>query len=195
MRLSETFAVPDRLALLYDFVNTLDQRRYIEHGTPHVGGDEIATAKQLETWLCEHDLLEVGRTIEPDDHLDAIALRTALRELLGLNPADRTREIAVGEQLTQVAVKFPLVVKMQVGKGLVLEAAGVSSVRNLAAVLAELQTLDYQGDLDRVKTCASEECGWIFYDRSKPASRRWCSSARCGNRAKTKNYRNRQKKT
>jgi predicted RNA-binding Zn ribbon-like protein len=50
------------------------------------------------------------------------------------------------------------------------------------------------GRLARVKTCDSEECRWIFYDRSKLSNHRWCSSDRCGNREKTRTYRDRQRR-
>ncbi|WP_419723185.1 CGNR zinc finger domain-containing protein [Sphingobium aromaticiconvertens] len=33
---------------------------------------------------------------------------------------------------------------------------------------------------------ADPGCRWIFLDRSKPGSRRWCSSTGCGNRQKTR---------
>jgi predicted RNA-binding Zn ribbon-like protein len=58
-------------------------------------------------------------------------------------------------------------------------------------VLAELVRLSDGGRLERVKICDSDECRWVFYDRSKPGNRRWCSSERCGNREKTRNYRRR----
>ena len=193
MRLSETFDVPDRLALLYDFVNTLDLRRYSEHGIAHVASDAIATPELLEIWMRERDLLDLRQTIGRAGHDQALALRAALRALFGLKPADRATETTICRQLTDAAVQFPLAVRMQAGKGLALKAAGASSVSKLADVLAELQNLENEGGLDRIKTCASDECGWIFLDRSKPASRRWCSSARCGNREKTKSYRSRQK--
>src|SRR5207247_1519279 len=36
--------------------------------------------------------------------------------------------------------------------------------------------------LGRVKRCpGSSDCGWLFLDRSKNASRRWCSMEGCGN--------------
>jgi predicted RNA-binding Zn ribbon-like protein len=41
--------------------------------------------------------------------------------------------------------------------------------------------------------CASDECQRVFFDRSKPASRRWCQSTLCGNRNKTRAYRERQR--
>ena len=31
-------------------------------------------------------------------------------------------------------------------------------------------------------------CGWLFLDRTKNRSRRWCSMSDCGNRAKTRRY-------
>jgi predicted RNA-binding Zn ribbon-like protein len=195
MRLSETFTVPKKLALLYDFVNTLDVRRYTEHGTVHAGGDAIATPALLEIWMRQHGRLDADRTITGTEHEDALELRTALRALFELNPANRAIEATVGEQLTHAAARFPLAMRMKTGKGPELAPAGTTSVSGLADVLGELQRLENEGGLDRVKTCASDECGWIFFDRSKPGSRRWCSSARCGNREKTRSYRNRTKLT
>ena len=40
------------------------------------------------------------------------------------------------------------------------------------------------GELDRVKACPGDECGWLFLDRS--GRRRWCSMDSCGNRAKVR---------
>jgi predicted RNA-binding Zn ribbon-like protein len=39
-------------------------------------------------------------------------------------------------------------------------------------------------DLSRVKICASGTCRWLFIDLSKSSTRRWCSMADCGSRAK-----------
>jgi predicted RNA-binding Zn ribbon-like protein len=61
------------------------------------------------------------------------------------------------------------------------------------SVLAALVRLSDSGRLERVKICDSDECRWVFYDRSKPGNRRWCSSDRCGNREKTRTYRNRHR--
>lgn len=40
----------------------------------------------------------------------------------------------------------------------------------------------------RVRRCANEPCGWLFLDESKNGSRRWCSMALCGGRAKMRDY-------
>ena len=39
-------------------------------------------------------------------------------------------------------------------------------------------------DLKRLKQCADDFCGWLFVDKSRNYSRRWCSMKDCGNRAK-----------
>jgi predicted RNA-binding Zn ribbon-like protein len=46
---------------------------------------------------------------------------------------------------------------------------------------AELLTAD---ELQRVRECAAGSCTWLFLDRSRNRSRRWCSMETCGNRAK-----------
>jgi predicted RNA-binding Zn ribbon-like protein len=50
------------------------------------------------------------------------------------------------------------------------------------------------GELDRLKTCGAEECKRVFFDRSKPGTRRWCVSTLCGNRIKTRAYRERRQR-
>jgi predicted RNA-binding Zn ribbon-like protein len=49
-------------------------------------------------------------------------------------------------------------------------------------------------DLYRLGVCACEACGWLFADATKNHSRRWCSMAGCGNRAKTRRHYQRQRK-
>jgi predicted RNA-binding Zn ribbon-like protein len=49
------------------------------------------------------------------------------------------------------------------------------------------------GHDDRVRICANDTCRWIFYDESRSGRRRWCDMATCGNRAKARRHRERQK--
>ena len=48
--------------------------------------------------------------------------------------------------------------------------------------------LDLLTSGERVGLCAGDECGWLFVDASKNQSRRWCSMAGCGNRAKARRH-------
>ena len=48
--------------------------------------------------------------------------------------------------------------------------------------------------LERVKECADDRgCGYLFIDTSRNRSRRWCSMESCGNRAKVRQHRERQR--
>ncbi|MGH6955018.1 MAG: CGNR zinc finger domain-containing protein [Alphaproteobacteria bacterium] len=40
----------------------------------------------------------------------------------------------------------------------------------------------------RVKECPGRHCGWLFLDRTKNRSRRWCEMSVCGNRAKARRH-------
>ena len=44
-------------------------------------------------------------------------------------------------------------------------------------------------DLEKVKCCSGENCGWLFYDTSKNNRRQWCDMRDCGNLAKAKRFR------
>lgn len=47
------------------------------------------------------------------------------------------------------------------------------------------------GDIDRLRMCAADDCSWFFIDNSRNKSRKWCSMETCGNRAKIARYRER----
>jgi predicted RNA-binding Zn ribbon-like protein len=193
MHLSEKFPVPPEIALLYDFLNSLDLRRYVEQGVLHVAGDELAATVQLESWLRARGLLDKGARLGTDDHRSALELREALRTFLQLAPADRAVDAAAAARLNAAAVNFPLTLKVLEGGNVTMRPLHLSPASGLGNILAELQLMAATEQLDRLKMCASEECHWVFFDRSKPANRRWCNSALCGNRQKTRAYRERRR--
>ncbi len=41
----------------------------------------------------------------------------------------------------------------------------------------------------RLRECAGSDCHWLFLDRSKNGSRRWCAMSNCGNLAKARRHR------
>jgi predicted RNA-binding Zn ribbon-like protein len=62
----------------------------------------------------------------------------------------------------------------------------------IAASFADMLALNRP---DRLKYCPNEGCKWIFYDRTKANTRRWCNDRTCGNRDRVRRSRNRDKKT
>jgi predicted RNA-binding Zn ribbon-like protein len=55
---------------------------------------------------------------------------------------------------------------------------------------AELLTSE---DRLRVRECAGEGCAWLFLDRSRSRTRRWCDMTVCGNRSKVRRHRARRR--
>ncbi|GEJ58711.1 CGNR zinc finger domain-containing protein [Anaeromyxobacter diazotrophicus] len=58
-------------------------------------------------------------------------------------------------------------------------------------VAAAADLLASAGELSRVRVCGMSEegeCGWLFLDRTKARTRRWCSMQDCGNRAKARRH-------
>jgi predicted RNA-binding Zn ribbon-like protein len=191
MRLAKKYSVPLELALLYDFLNSTDMRTYIEMGEQHVPSDELETPTQLETWMRERGLLKKGESIPLPDHRRALELRSALRSYVQFTLDSKSSARKLAEDLNRVAKDFSLVLTVSQDRTAELQPAEGAS--GLARVLAEFFSLAETSRLDRLKMCKSEECRWVFFDRSKPGNRRWCSSLICGNRQKTRNYRERQK--
>lgn len=60
--------------------------------------------------------------------------------------------------------------------------------RFLFRLLGQAAELLTTADAHRLKVCSTPECGWLFLDTTKNASRRWCDMASCGNRAKAQRF-------
>jgi predicted RNA-binding Zn ribbon-like protein len=191
MRLAEKYAVPGELALLYEFLNSIDLRTYVEQGTAHTAADELAALVQLKTWMRERDLLAKGDVVSAADHRRALVLREALRSYLKVSPEDRAGDRRRAAQLSSACAAYPLVLRASNAGAVTLQP--VSGTSGLGRVVAQFFALAETGRLDRLKVCSSDECHWAFFDRSKPSNRRWCSSSLCGNRQKTRAYRDRHR--
>jgi predicted RNA-binding Zn ribbon-like protein len=61
----------------------------------------------------------------------------------------------------------------------------------LGEVLAAVALAAHDGSWRRLKICPAGDCRVVYYDLSRNASRRWCSMEVCGNRNKTRAYRQR----
>jgi predicted RNA-binding Zn ribbon-like protein len=61
----------------------------------------------------------------------------------------------------------------------------------LAGMLQSAVELAFSPSLERVKICPA--CGWLFIDRTRNRSKRWCITALCGNRSKMHRHYRRQR--
>ncbi|MFW6202566.1 MAG: CGNR zinc finger domain-containing protein, partial [Gemmatimonadota bacterium] len=60
-------------------------------------------------------------------------------------------------------------------------------------VRSAVALLTSEDALSRVGQCAGERCGWLFVDLGRGRPRRWCDMRDCGNVAKVRAYRRRQR--
>lgn len=104
------------------------------------------------------------------DHLNEVIRRTVVWRCLAADPQDACRSLCC-------LWKFR-------------DAPAYAALGPVAWKAAELLEL---GETERLKICPAGNCGWLFVDTSKNHSRTWCSMKACGNAAKVRRFRERQK--
>ncbi len=68
-------------------------------------------------------------------------------------------------------------------------STALDSVRDLPDELAlRAWRLLEREDPERIRQCQGTGCGWLFLDRTRNASRVWCSSTDCGNRTRARRH-------
>ena len=175
-------AAPGVLELVRQFLNTHDVEEAV---------DEISAPDRLRAWLVSHHL-EAGAQLEQVDVERAAAMRESLRALTFANNGEPLEPGALAT-LNEVAAGAQLLVRFDERGQTVLEPAGAGAEAALGELLAIVFRSMAEGTWDRLKACRAETCQWAFYDRSKNRSATWCSMEVCGNRAKARAYRARQK--
>jgi predicted RNA-binding Zn ribbon-like protein len=157
------------------FANTVD----IEEGT-----DDLGTPAAFGRWLASTGLADGSPTVLAAELEDTLALRAVIREALGADNAGRPAST------NAVLARFPVFITVGVGADRVLapppDCSAVS--RALTTLMIDWAQLLLTGEVKRLKRCAEDSCGWVFWDTSKNHSRRWCSMRVCGNRAKARRY-------
>src|SRR5215207_7291944 len=90
-RESKKFGVPDELANLYDFSNTLDIRHFTHHGVSHPQRDELINATELAACMSQRGLSPASVKITPAMLATALELRSLVRDYLQCDPLQRSR--------------------------------------------------------------------------------------------------------
>ncbi|MEH2570204.1 putative RNA-binding Zn ribbon-like protein [Bradyrhizobium sp. AZCC 2289] len=143
--------------------------------------------------MSRRGLLSTGAKITSAMFETALELRALVRDYLQRDPVERSKDRDAIRSLNKALKLFPLVVEAGGDGSMLLKAAREDALAGLSPIVAQFYDGSRNGTLDRLKMCASEECRRVFFDRSKPATRRWCVSSLCGNRMKTRSYRERQR--
>src|SRR5262245_22384055 len=200
-------------SLCLDFANTVGGRRCKHAGkkrgvVSEVLGDKISEYDSLIGWgwhtgvIGEKETRRARRATSRSARFDAdlvgraIALRESIYRIFKANadgddPAHRDLELLnreIAEALLHQRLKFS-------GRGFSWEwMSGDPAERVLWEVARSASELLTSGDLSRVRDCGGPDCGWLFLDSSRNKSRQWCHMQSCGNLAKVRRFRQRQRR-
>jgi predicted RNA-binding Zn ribbon-like protein len=178
---------PGELALVQAFVNTLDS----EDGLRQI--ETLNEPADLERWLRRRGLLERGGKIGAAELRRALEVRQALRGLLLANTGAALDPDAVGT-LNRAGGRAQSSVRFAPDGSAELAPAAGGLDGAIARLLAAVARSMADGTWERFKACPNPDCEWAFYDRSRNRSSRWCAMAECGNRAKARAFRERNRR-
>jgi predicted RNA-binding Zn ribbon-like protein len=185
-------------ALCLDLANTLDERKterprellksyddLVEWGW-QAGAISEVTAARLRSG-------SAGSSATASALARALEIREAIFQVFAASAGDRpvpAPALAVLNARLRDAVRHRRLVPDAEGR-LVWSWEGDegSPERVLWPVVLSAAELATSPERERVRECASPTCAWLFLDRSRNASRRWCDMTVCGNRAKARRHR------
>jgi predicted RNA-binding Zn ribbon-like protein len=141
-----------------------------------------AAAERLRRAVVRHPR-EASRAVE-----EARAARLVLRDLFAAvaegephdEPLERFNRLlhdALGHQLVAPAFRWAW-------RGLDQHPGAI-----LRPVLWSAASLLVSPEVDRIRICGGEDCGWMYVDRSRNGLRRWCQMRTCGTLEKSRRRR------
>jgi predicted RNA-binding Zn ribbon-like protein len=184
----------------FDFLNTDDT----ENGFPV---DRLPTLDAALTWFVDRGVIhgegaDRTRAIDAGDEAASArdlariqAVRAALREVSLSLAAHEPPSPGALETINR-ALHARQVIELVPGPdGVHVDHRHVGDpIDDALARLADPLVIELtSGHPERIKSCASDTCDWIFYDSSRTSRRRWCDMSTCGNRAKAARHRAREK--
>src|SRR4029077_4022608 len=141
------------LGLIQAYVNTVDLE---------AGPDELKDPNTLGEWLVARNLMESGKPAGAGDLKHAIAVREAIRGVIGANSGAHVYPIDIATLNEAIAASRLRARFGSDGKArLEPEAEGVEGAlgRLVAAVFAAMA----EDEWARLKVCDSRSCRWVFY--------------------------------
>ncbi|MER7273001.1 CGNR zinc finger domain-containing protein [Dactylosporangium sp. NPDC000244] len=189
-----------------DLVNTVEPR--VPNAEPEK--EHLSTPEELLRWAIRTAVVEPEEA--PDIRLtwqgeQALAAALAIREalytvlLVRLDETLKTRlpyqpaleqlstrySAAVARARVTLSFDAPTAAHLRIG-----DVAAFAVQDRLAAIAVDVLTSE---NVDDFRICPLNEggCGWLFLDRSRNHSRRWCSMTDCGSRVKARRLTDRRR--
>jgi predicted RNA-binding Zn ribbon-like protein len=168
--------------LCLDFVATVGERWRRSFERLLIGAD-------LARWIVETGMVQTAPAVSSSQLEAGRVLREAINRLArpGLTPEPGDRD-----EVNRWAERVPIAPQLTTEGKLVWVAA--RPVEAMFAAIARDAVDLLTGQLAaRIRECSAPDCALLFVDASRPGRRRWCSTEACGNRTRTKAYRERRR--
>jgi predicted RNA-binding Zn ribbon-like protein len=185
-----------------DFANTLDNRGSDREIELLVGYDDLLRFTEQSEVVATSEARQLSRAAQRDKHgaaralADATEMREAIFQVFeAATRAQSPPQVALDllNKFMHEAYAHRTLIRQQGGYEW-RWSEGTDNVRSvLWAIALQAAQLLASDDLSKVRSCASENCDWLFLDHSKSHSRRWCDMRVCGNRNKVRRFYQKQK--
>ena len=187
-------------ALCFDFANTVDSRC-----APNQRVDNLTGYTALASWARQSGVVSARKASEliraakkqPDAAGRVFRKAVEFRETIygvfsaiagGGRPSEQNL-LLVGSYAQEAFSHMHLILGGSGFKWSLGQRSCNSLMMLLWPIAKSAVDLLVSRDLAKVRECAADNCGWLFMDRSRNQSRRWCDMKICGNRAKVRRYR------
>lgn len=167
-----------------DLAATLAARR---RSTPR---ELLARPEDLARWLVAAGCVATSPSVGAEALEEARALREAIYRLALARSTGSELQAADREWLNRVAAQPPPAPHWE-ATGVAWTGLEVPAL--LSRIAREAIELLAGPAGAKIRRCEGESCSLLFVDTSRAGSRRWCSMASCGNRAKVASFRERQR--
>jgi predicted RNA-binding Zn ribbon-like protein len=184
----------------FDFLNTDDT----DNGFPV---EKLPTLDSALGWFVDRGVIHsegadrvraqaaAQRSVETSELARVHRVRSALRDVAHAISEQRAPDSGSLETINRALHARQIIELVPAPDGCSVDHRHVGDpIDDALARLTEPLVLELtEGHPERIKTCASDTCDWIFYDASRTSRRRWCDMATCGNRAKAARHRAKEK--
>jgi predicted RNA-binding Zn ribbon-like protein len=154
--------------------------------------DDLADGPGVAQWLAAVGV-ETAEAPVAEDVRDYVGVREAVYRLVTAFVTGEVAERAVDVALVNDwALDSTPVPQLRITEGVLASDTAKPTPRQvLTAVARDAIDLLSTPESARLHQCGGNHCGTVFLDTSRGGRRRWCSSDRCGNRARVAAHRDR----
>ena len=172
-----------------DFLSTLSNRG------SEAAVERLPDAASLAAWLDAAGLGPLAGRVTRSELAAARGLREAIFGVVDAAMRGESPAAKAVDRVNLVAEPaLPPLRLVREQRGIAVQRRPLSVPEALGAVARDAIDLLAGESVSRLRECEAEDCTGLYLDASHGRRRRWCSAARCGNRARVSAHRARARR-